>query len=402
MAGAPEGCGPGVTWVYYNMCDLVTAWGIVAETVAAAGVLACFLLFVILVASLPSVTDKKRKATVALQAGVLTFTLGLFGLTFAFIVGRYSASCAARRFLFGVLFAGCLACLMTHGLWLLLLGRRGQGPKSWVLCLGALALWLVEVIINTEWLIITLVRGPADGVPVPDLPCSIANLDFVASLTYVMVLLLAVVLLAFPSLAHKRWRRDAAFLLTTGISTMAIWVAWILMYTHGNQVVGKASWDDPTLAVAVVTNAWVFLFLYTIPEICLLTKEDPEEEEPQDLDHVYPPRSLIYDSARKEAAAAQQSVYIENKAFSMEEPPAGPERSEIYNSAHTRPTKPVSPYGAYNGQVRGCVYQPTEIALIAKGLTKMDQDTRIPRARTPTVNPGSGGSLPRSAGPMAS
>ncbi|TNM97607.1 hypothetical protein fugu_015763 [Takifugu bimaculatus] len=330
MAGAPEGCGPGVTWVYYNMCDLVTAWGIVAETVAAAGVLACFLLFVILVASLPSVTDKKRKATVALQAG-----------------------CAARRFLFGVLFAGCLACLMTHGLWLLLLGRRGRGPKSWVLCLGALALWLVEVIINTEWLIITLARGPADGVPVPDLPCSIANLDFVASLTYVMVLLLAVVLLAFPSLARKRWRRDAAFLLTTGISTMAIWVAWILMYTHGNQVVGNASWDDPTLAVAVVTNAWVFLFLYTIPEICLLTKEDPEEEEPQDLDHVYPPRSLIYDSVRKEAAAAQQSVYIENKAFSMEEPPAGP-------------TKPVSPYGAYNGQVRGCVYQPTAIALIAK------------------------------------
>lgn len=434
MAGAPEGCGPGVSSVYYNMCDLGTVWGIVAETVAAAGVLASSVLFVILGASLPSVTDKKRKATVALQAGVLTFTLGLFGLTFAFIVGRYSASCAARRFLFGVLFAGCLACLVTHGLWLLLLGRRGRGPKSWVLCLGALALWLVEVIINTEWLILTLVRGPADGVPVPvpDLPCSIANLDFVTSLTYVMVLLLAVVLLPFPSLARKRWRRDAAFILTTGISTVAIWIAWILMYTHGNQVVGNASWDDPTLAVAVVTNAWVFLFLYTIPEICLLTKEDPEEEEPQDLDHVYPPRSLIYNSVRKEAGAAPQSVYIENKAFSMEEPPAGTERSEIYNPAHTRrskqpwqvftalfasvflsltlcicfwkdvswlsrlpylrlqraplapmtrhhrprvfspagPTKPVSPYGAYNGQVRGCVYQPTEIALIAKGLTK--------------------------------
>lgn len=35
------------------------------------------------------------------------------------------------------------------------------------------------------------------------------------------------------------------------------------------------------------------------------------------------------------------------------------------------PTKPVSPYGAYNGQVRSCVYQPTEIALIAKGMTKV-------------------------------
>lgn len=31
----------------------------------------------------------------------------------------------------------------------------------------------------------------------------------------------------------------------------------------------------------------------------------------------------------------------------------------------------MSPYGAFNGQVRSCVYQPTEIALIAKGLTKV-------------------------------
>lgn len=39
------------------------------------------------------------------------------------------------------------------------------------------------------------------------------------------------------------------------------------------------------------------------------------------------------------------------------------------------PTKPVSPYGVYNGQVRSCVYQPTEIALIAKGLTKVNACT---------------------------
>ena len=39
------------------------------------------------------------------------------------------------------------------------------------------------------------------------------------------------------------------------------------------------------------------------------------------------------------------------------------------------PTKPVSPYGAYNGQLRSGVYQPTEIALIAKGLTKVGVHT---------------------------
>lgn len=312
-----------MTSLYYNLCDLVTVWGIVVEAIAAAGVVTSFVLLVILVASLPFVTDQMRKATAVLQVGVLTSTLGLFSLAFAFIVGRSSTSCAARRFLFGVLFAGCLACLMMHGLWLLLLGRREQRPRSWMLCLGALAAWLVEVIINTEWLVITLVRSPAGSADVPDLSCRTPNLDFVMSLIYVMVLLLAVVLMPFPALVHKRWRQDAAFLLTAGISTMAIWIAWILMYAHGNLVVGKQSWDDPTLAVALVTNAWVFLFFYTIPGICLLTKEDPEQEEPQDLDHVYPPRGLAYGSVRKEGEAAHQNVCIENRAFSVDEPPAG-------------------------------------------------------------------------------
>lgn len=47
------------------------------------------------------------------------------------------------------------------------------------------------------------------------------------------------------------------------------------------------------------------------------------------------------------------------------------------SSSSPVPTKPVSPYGAFNGQVRGCVYQPTEIALIAKGLTKASARARV-------------------------
>ncbi|XP_033501813.2 G-protein coupled receptor family C group 5 member C-like [Epinephelus lanceolatus] len=378
---APRGCGSSISSMYYNLCDLTTAWGVVVEAFAATGVVTSFILLVVLMASLPFVTHKKRKGMVALQAGILVFTLGLFGLTFAFIVGRYSTSCAARRFLFGVLFSGCLACLAMHGLWLALLERRGRGPRSWMLCLGALGLWMVEVIINTEWLIITVVRSPPGSIIVSDLSCGVANQDFVMALIYVMVLLLAVVLMALPSLTHKhkQWRCDGAFILATGLFTLVIWVAWIVMYLHGNRVAGNPSWDDPTLAIALVSNAWVFLFSYAIPEICLLTQADPDQEQPLDGEDVYPAMSLVYDNAHKEP----EHVYMENKAFSMDEPPAVP-------------TKPVSPYAAYNGQLRSCVYQPTEIALIAKGLTKMDQDLMIPRARAPSLVPGSGGSLPRS------
>lgn len=319
----PKGCGPTINSIYYNLCDLTTLWGVVVEAVAAAGVVTSFVLFIILMASLPFVTNKKRKAMVALQASILIFTLGLFGLTFAFIVDRYSTSCVARRFLFGVLFSGCLACLAMHGLWLALLERRGRGPRSWMLWLGALALWLVEVIINTEWLVITVARNPLREVA--DVSCSIANLDFVTALIYVMVLLLCVVLMPLPSLRHKhkQWRRDGTFILFTGLFTMAIWVAWIMMYMYGNQQAGNPSWNDPTLAVAVVSNAWIFLLFYTVPEICLLTQEDPDQEQPHDGEHVYPARSLAYDTILKEPDPAQQNVYIENKAFSMEEPQPG-------------------------------------------------------------------------------
>nr|XP_020476634.1 G-protein coupled receptor family C group 5 member C-like [Monopterus albus] len=379
---APKGCGSSISSIYYNLCDLTTVWGIVVEAVAAAGVVTSFALFVILMASLPFVTNRKRKGMVALQASVLVFTVGLFGLTFAFIVSQYSTGCATRRFLFGVLFSGCLACLLMHGLWLVLLERRGRGPRGWMLCLGALGLWLVEVIINTEWLIITVVRTPAGGDT--DLSCSIENMDFVMALIYVMVLLLAVVVMAVPSLTHKQWRRDGAFILMTGLFTLAIWVAWIVMYIQGNKLTGNPSWDDPTLAVAVVSNAWAFLFLYTIPEICLLTQEDPEQEQPDDEYHIYPARSLVFDNILREPEPPRQNVSMDNKAFSVDEPP-------------TVPTKPASPYGAYDGQLRRCVYQPTEIALIAKGLTKMDHNMMIPRATVHSLNPGSGNSLPHSA-----
>ncbi|CAJ1075130.1 G-protein coupled receptor family C group 5 member C-like [Xyrichtys novacula] len=319
--GPPKGCGSNIGSLFYNLCDLTTVWGVVVEAVAATGVVTSFVLFIILMACLPFVTNKKRKAMVALQAGSLVFTLGLFGLTFAFIVGRYSTGCAARRFLFGVLFAGCLSCLIMHGLWLALL-QRGRGPKCWMFCLGALGLWLVEVIINTEWLITTVVRSPPGAEAIPDLSCSFDNMDFVMALIYVMVLLVAVVVIPVFTLTHKQrqWCKDGAFILVTGILTLAIWVAWIVMYLYGNQVVGNPSWDDPTLAVALVSNAWVFIFFYTIPEISFLATEDQVQEPLDDGDHVYPARSLVYDNILKEQETRPQNMYIENKAFSMDEP----------------------------------------------------------------------------------
>lgn len=324
----PQGCGPNVDSLYYNLCDLYAVWGIVLEAFAAAGVIFSFVLFLSLLASIPFTQDKNRKSSVALNAWFLVCTTGLFCLTFAFIVGKDFSTCASRRFLFGVLFGGCFACLLMQCVRLNILARRNSGPRAWMLCLGALGLWLVEVVINTEWLIITVVRHPqgplnatAETSRATATPCNIANEDFVMALIYVMTLILAVVVASLAIMAgkHSQWKKDGAFILITSLFSVCIWVAWIVMYVYGNERSGGPTWDDPTLAIALVANAWVFLILYTIPDICSLTGDDESQQSFGEI--VYPNRDVGYETILKEQSS--QNMFMENKAFSMDEPNQG-------------------------------------------------------------------------------
>ncbi|XP_060796219.1 G-protein coupled receptor family C group 5 member C isoform X2 [Neoarius graeffei] len=378
--GAPQGCGSNVSALYYNLCDLGVVWGIVVEAFAAAGVLLCLILLMVVLANLPFMSDKRRSRSVPLDVGLLVGTLGLFGLTFAFIVDKDFATCSSRRFLFGVLYAACFSCLLMKAINLNILSRHNKGPRSWALCLGALAFWLVEVIINVEWLIITLVRQsisqPTNQSVTPE-PCSIANEDFVMALIYVMALLVAVCVVSTAVLCgkHRRWHKDGVFIMLTGIFSLGIWVAWIVMYTYGNNKHGNAKWDDPTLAIALVANAWTFLLLYAVPELCQAT-HDSEAESALPAD-VYSNHAVGYENILKDQSS--QNMFMENKAFTMDEPKAG--------------NKPVSPYSGYNGQLRSPVYQPTELAIITKGITNdCLYDTSIPRASLAT-SPSPSGSI---------
>lgn len=327
QTSVPRGCGTNVDSLYFNLCDLSAVWGVVVEAFAATGLVATLILLIVLLASLPFITDRNWRSSFGLHVVFMIFTFGLFALTFAFIVGKNFATCASRRFLFGVLFAGCFSCLLMQAVRLNILARRNSGPRGWVWCLGALGLWLVEVVINTEWLIITIVRyptningtlAPATAVPATAVPCNIDNQDFVMALIYVLNLLLAVVVASLPIFAgkHKRWRKDGALILVTGLFSVGIWVAWIVMYVYGNSKNGGPQWDDPTLAIALVSNAWVFLLLHTVPTVCGLSEEGEDPAVEEDL---YPSRG--YENILKEQST--QSVYLENKAFSMDEPNAG-------------------------------------------------------------------------------
>ncbi|XP_059893724.1 G-protein coupled receptor family C group 5 member C [Gadus macrocephalus] len=385
-----QGCGPSVDSLYSNLCDLTAAWGIVLEALAAAGVVLSLVLFISLLAGIPFMTDKNQRSSLGLHACFLVSTLGLFCLTFAFIVGKDFATCASRRFLFGVLFAGCFSCLLMQSVQLNVLARRTEGPRGWALVLGAAGLFLVEAIINTEWLIITVVRYPLAPLNATAAlgrasatPCNIANEDLVMALIYVMALIAALVLGSLAAMGgpHKQWRGQAAGLLLISLLSAGIWAAWIAMYVYGNDRHGSGpQWDDPTLAIALVASGWVFLLLHTVPEVCCWgAAEDSQESFPEDA---YPSRAVGYETILKEQSS--QNMFMENKAFSMDEPGQG-----------NKGLKPVSPYSGYSGQLRSSVYQPTELALISQGhpQTELSYNTIIPRASTGSPAQ-SGGSTP--------
>ncbi|XP_007419901.1 G-protein coupled receptor family C group 5 member C [Python bivittatus] len=355
----PPGCGKDLNSIYYNLCDLSIAWGIVLEAVASFGVVTSFVLTVVLVASVPFIQDYRKKSLVGTQAFFLLGTFGLFCLTFAFIVKQDFSTCASRRFLFGVLFAICFSCLAAHTLSLNFFARQNTGPRGWVTFGMALVLVLVEIIINAEWLIITVVR--TDGTSKD--PCELKNEDFVMALIYVMFLQVATFIATWPVLCghYKHWRKHAVFILLTTSFSMAIWIVWIVMYVYGNQQEQRSTWDDPTLAIALVSNASVFVLFYVIPEISQVIKPGPEQAYEDD---VYPTRGVGYETILKEQKS--QSMFVENKAFSMDEPSSA--------------KKPVSPYSGYNGQLLTSVYQPTEMTLMHKGPLDAPYDVILPRA----------------------
>ncbi|XP_019730044.1 G-protein coupled receptor family C group 5 member B-like, partial [Hippocampus comes] len=125
-ASQPTGCGPEVSSLYFKLCDLEAAWGVVLEALASAGAVVSLVLFMVLLANVPFMRDRNRRNAVGLHAIFLVCASGLFGLTFAFIVGKNFSTCASRRFLFGVLFAGCFSCLLVQAVRLNALARTNR------------------------------------------------------------------------------------------------------------------------------------------------------------------------------------------------------------------------------------------------------------------------------------
>ncbi|KAM4721405.1 G-protein coupled receptor family C group 5 member D-like [Rhinophrynus dorsalis] len=310
---------------YRLLCDKEAAWGIVLETLAAAGVVFSIILMLALLIVVPRICDNAKRALVPIQFIFLLGTLGIFGLTFAFIIRLNDQTCPTRFFLFGVLFAICFACLLVHASKLVRLVRGGLGMSWWVMLIVVFVLSAIQIIIAILYVVINLVRN--------NVPCSYKepttnytqlNIDFVCILIYVLLLMAITFLLSMFSLCgpFKYWKRHGITIYVTMCFSLGIWVAWISMLMRGNATQNKhPQWDDPTLAIALVANGWVFLIIYILPEFCFITDCQPNTGK---------------NGIQAQPRLLRQTIGVDNRVFTQEDTSQGPDSGRSTPSSPPR------------------------------------------------------------------
>ncbi|KAM9390032.1 retinoic acid-induced protein 3-like [Phaethornis superciliosus] len=345
----PRGCGR-IGGVYHLLCDMEKAWGIVLESLAAAGIFITIFLICSLFFLICKVQDNSKRHMISVYFFFLLGTLGIFGLTFAFIIKLNDSTGPTRFFLFGVIFALCFSCLLTQACNLNRL-VRGRKPFSWlILLLLIVSFSLVQVVISIEYIVTTLINNEKKFQDMNEQN----KKDFVMLVIYVLFLMALTFLVSIFTFrgSYKNWKRHGAHIFVTVLFSIAIWVVWITMLTKGNEVLDKSSWDDPVVAIALVSNGWIFLIMYIIPEICFLTAPLKLEDYPPENDFCQP-------------KFIKQTTGMENRAYTQDEIVQGDTGDHSYSpySSHLqmktiepqsdfsipRPKTRTSPYHDYTG-----------------------------------------------------
>uniref|UniRef100_A0A671KCG0 G-protein coupled receptor family C group 5 member B-like n=1 Tax=Sinocyclocheilus anshuiensis TaxID=1608454 RepID=A0A671KCG0_9TELE len=357
----PHGCGAALDPPYRVLCDLESVWGVVLEAIACGGTVSALILAIVLLAKLKTVTEPEKRCGVGPLLLLLAGTMGLFSLSLVFLVGRGEVICMVRRGLWGVLFTMCFSCLLVQGVRLKKLAGGRRSPAGSSLAGLAFALTVVQGIIAGEWLLLTVVReGHA--------ACDYLPLDFVLVCSYALALLLAASMLSLAvvlcrgsnreesSRKSMKWRCNAVWLFLSCLSSLLLWVAWLGLYLYGDAAITTVAkdWDEPALAVALVTEGWVLLLFHAIPEthMCLRPSSQRNADTGQNYyDTPQPPTAQSYHD--DERPTNPRAPFAESQAYTVEEHSAVLQTGGYHNGL----IRPAVPF-------RSHVYQPTEMALL--------------------------------------
>ncbi|XP_060050381.1 G-protein coupled receptor family C group 5 member D isoform X2 [Erinaceus europaeus] len=293
---------------YYLLCDTEGPWATVLEALAAIGIAVTILLLLAFLFLMRRVQDCSHWNVLPTQFLFLLGVLGLFSLAFAFIAPFSEQTAPVRYFLFGVFFALCFSCLLAHAFNLVRL-VRDRVSYSWLTVLGiAIGASLLQIVIAIEYVTLIMTRG----LTFMHMTLCQLNLDFVVLLVYVLFLMALTFFVSKATFCGPcdNWKKHGKLIFVTVLVSIIIWVVWISMLMRGNPQLAACcsqqhpQWDDPIICIGLVSNAWVFLLLYVIPELCILFRASRQDCPPPGIACTVP--------------TYQRNLCVENQELSRE------------------------------------------------------------------------------------
>ena len=263
-----------------HMVTHLTVWGIIVIAISLLGVLLALItaLFFMLRYRHPVVLG----ATSSLSLMLLGAVSSMYLLNFAFMLSDTPATCAVRRFFFGIFYALVFSVLLIK---VIRIGRicnkaalsskpsfiSGQSQTA-IACL----LSFIQVALATEWLVLqppdveqiteTLKGEYNQAVYMTSWTCNHTRKSLVVSLTYVYGLVILTFIFAFRARRAANYQQEALCILLSAASAIVTLGAWAPLY-----ILLDSGWATAVLCIVMTTSASaVFAFIFT-PKMLILT-----------------------------------------------------------------------------------------------------------------------------------
>ncbi|KAK3084836.1 hypothetical protein FSP39_019949 [Pinctada imbricata] len=271
-----------------DVYDLVYKWPIWAIATAvptSLGILVTIILFCYFLIAYPV-----RGGTTILGFMMMLGILGIYGVNFAFFLPASEATCGAREFVLGTVYAIVFAALLVKAVdnWRFTdledsFVRKYKGLTSACsLFMVALGIVCIQLIIPIEWLIL---RHPsaskmANATNIHDWmwcdPHDWYDKSMVLSMVFVMFLVLLTAIFAALAWDSDSNYYESRWILVSSVCTAGCFLVWMIVTTNAGP-----PYRDPAIALANFFNATAILVFMTLRKFVLMYTITDEEDEKQ-------------------------------------------------------------------------------------------------------------------------
>ncbi|KAH9518674.1 hypothetical protein Btru_005958 [Bulinus truncatus] len=303
------------------------AWAVILSVIAAVGAAVSLAIFLYLLIMYPV------RGGTSILGYILTFgIILLYLMVFPFIAHADERICGLRRFALGLVYAIVYSALMVKLVDCFRVRRKNdvynvkysKMGRPFGLFMVTVFFVLVQVIINSEWLI--LEPPNVERIFYNDMywprcsPDDFYDEGLVLSLVYIMVIIFFSAIIGLFTYTSTKNHREARWILGILILSIPCWVIWCAV-----SILGAIKVRDAAVAVGLIVNATVMLCLVPIRKLFLLHKYNKmlEEEEAEEAksqlngshkgSHMYDDQPKLIDAGSVRGSNLYSSRFLPDK-----------------------------------------------------------------------------------------